>query len=150
MTLTGLASLIAPVAGAGPATADPARTAARRFTLSALCPDSRVMPNVDFDAWFAARAAEHGSRVERVPFDRLDGWSFDEVTGDLVHHSGRFFAVAGLHVRTDRARAGEWTQPIIVQPEVGVLGILVREIDGVLHCLMQAKMEPGNVNLVQL
>ncbi len=148
MTLTDLAPLISPVAG--PTAADSARSTARRFTASALCPDSRVMPNADFDTWFAGRAAEHGSRVERVPFDRLDGWSFDQVTGDLVHRSGRFFAVAGLHVRTDRSAAPEWTQPIIIQPEVGVLGILVREIDGVLHCLMQAKMEPGNVNLIQL
>ncbi|WP_397544951.1 NDP-hexose 2,3-dehydratase family protein [Saccharopolyspora pogona] len=26
------------------------------------------------------------------------------------------------------------------------MGILVKEIDGVLHCLMSAKMQPGNVN----
>jgi oxidase EvaA len=44
----------------------------------------------------------------------------------------------------------DWTQPIIVQLEIGILGILVKEFNGVLHCLMQAKMEPGNSNIVQL
>ncbi|SDZ36671.1 oxidase EvaA, partial [Amycolatopsis xylanica] len=45
---------------------------------------------------------------------------------------------------------GAWTQPIILQPEIGILGILVKVFDGVVHCLMQAKMEPGNINLLQL
>src|SRR5690606_24882290 len=44
----------------------------------------------------------------------------------------------------------EWTQPIINQPEIGFLGIITREIEGVLYFLMQAKIEPGNVNYVQL
>ena len=43
-----------------------------------------------------------------------------------------------------------WQQPIILQPEVGYLGILTKEINGVLYCLMQAKIEPGNVNCVQI
>jgi oxidase EvaA len=36
------------------------------------------------------------------------------------------------------------------QPEVGILGIIVKEFGGVLHCLLSAKMEPGNVNTLQL
>jgi oxidase EvaA len=43
-----------------------------------------------------------------------------------------------------------WQQPTINQPETGILGILARHFDGVLHFLMQAKMEPGNINMVQL
>jgi oxidase EvaA len=47
-------------------------------------------------------------------------------------------------------RVQRWHQPVIRQPEVGILGILVKEFDGVPHFLMQAKMEPGNRNLLQL
>lgn len=108
------------------------------------------MGNADFAAWFAARRAAHPFRVERIPFDRLENWSFDDRTGDLVHHSGRFFTVEGLRVTVDEGRYGDWHQPIIRQPEVGLLGILAKEFDGVLHLLMQAKVEPGNVNLLQL
>ncbi len=43
-----------------------------------------------------------------------------------------------------------WTQPIIRQPEGGILGILAEEFDGVPHFLMQAEMEPGNPDLLQL
>jgi dTDP-4-dehydro-6-deoxy-alpha-D-glucopyranose 2,3-dehydratase len=107
----------------------------------------------DFDRWFADRAARHRFRVDRIPFAELDDWSFERGTGNLVHRSGRFFTVEGLHVRvggTPAPQFPEWQQPIIVQQEVGVLGILAREFGGVLHFLMQAKMEPGNPNLLQL
>ncbi|WP_188986760.1 NDP-hexose 2,3-dehydratase family protein [Saccharopolyspora thermophila] len=108
------------------------------------------MPTADFHDWFAACRRRNDYRVTRVPFAQLDGWSFEPDTQNLVHRSGRFYSVQGIEVNTDRREVHTWTQPIIVQPEIGILGILVREFDGVLHCLMQAKMEPGNVNTLQL
>ncbi|MCP2170271.1 NDP-hexose 2,3-dehydratase family protein [Goodfellowiella coeruleoviolacea] len=121
-----------------------------RFTLSAHVVDSPLTPNERVASWLAERAAVNQFQVERVPLDALSGWQFNAESGNLEHDSGRFFSVEGVRVRTDRTWIAEWTQPIIVQPEIGVLGILVREFDGVLHCLMQAKMEPGNINKIQL
>lgn len=104
----------------------------------------------DFAAWFAARSRANQFRVERIPFAELEGWGFHATTGNLAHRTGRFFTVEGLYVSVGEGPYPEWQQPIINQPEVGVLGILAKEFDGVLHFLMQAKMEPGNLNLVQL
>lgn len=103
-----------------------------------------------FGTWFAERRKAHTFEVSRIPFSDLDGWSFMEDTGNLAHRSGRFFTVEGLRVLSWSGPISEWHQPIINQAEVGILGILVKEFDGVLHCLMQAKMEPGNPNLLQL
>ena len=50
----------------------------------------------------------------------------------------------------DSSRKISWDQPIIDQPEIGFLGILCKEIKGSLHFLLQAKIEPGNKNFVQL
>ncbi|GHH30447.1 NDP-hexose 2,3-dehydratase family protein [Streptomyces rubradiris] len=105
------------------------------------------MRTQDVDAWLAGRRQAHRFTVERVPLEKIDGWSFEPGSGNVVHRSGRFFSVEGLDVAID-GRA--WQQPIIVQPEVGILGILAKEFDGVLHFLMQAKMEPGNPGLLQL
>lgn len=104
----------------------------------------------DFAGWLAENRRAHAFRVDRIPFSDLDRWSFHPDTGNVVHGSGRFFTVEGLHVTTEAGPRTEWYQPIIKQAEVGILGILVKEFDGVLHCLMQAKMEPGNPNLLQL
>jgi oxidase EvaA len=122
----------------------------RRFTESANTHDRVVVPTPAFHQWFAERQAANSYQVTQVPFGELAGWRFQPGTGNLVHDSGRFFAVEGLAVRTDHSEHPHWTQPIIRQPETGILGILVKEFNGVLHCLMQAKMEPGNVNLTQL
>ncbi|MEV0916214.1 NDP-hexose 2,3-dehydratase family protein [Streptomyces sp. NPDC049967] len=103
-----------------------------------------------FEKWLAERRAAQLHEVNRVPFAKLRNWSFAEGSGHLVHDSGRFFSVAGLRVEVDEGPVRQWSQPIILQPEIGLLGIAVREIDGVLHLLMQAKAEPGNPNGVQL
>ncbi|WP_260867300.1 NDP-hexose 2,3-dehydratase family protein [Streptomyces sp. SAJ15] len=108
------------------------------------------MRTADVVGWLAERARAHRFAVRGVPLDRLDGWSFAPDTGNLVHRSGRYFSVEGLSVTVDEGPFHGWRQPIIHQPEVGILGILAKEFDGVLHFLMQAKMEPGNPNLLQL
>ncbi|MFF0744456.1 NDP-hexose 2,3-dehydratase family protein [Streptomyces sp. NPDC004111] len=108
----------------------------------------RLTSSAQFHQWWDERLRAGGFAVERIPFDQLDTWAFDPRTGNLGHTSGRFFTVEGMRVREGghEVRA----QPIIHQPEIGILGIVVKEFDGVLHCLMQAKMEPGNVNTIQL
>jgi oxidase EvaA len=104
----------------------------------------------DFHRFIAQRRWAVPFEERRIPFDALRQWSFDDETGNLRHDSGRFFTVEGLEVTSDSVPGRQWSQPIINQPEIGVLGILVKEFDGVLHCLMQAKMEPGNLSGVQL
>ncbi len=80
----------------------------------------------------------------------MTSWFFEPETDNLVHQSGRFFRIEGIAVRTNFGPTPRWMQPIINRPEIGILGFLTQRIGGVLHFLTQAKMEPGNVNLVQL
>lgn len=110
------------------------------------CRDNRYQSLEYFLQAFEARKQAHAYRVEPIAFAELERWHFDE-GGNLRHESGRFFSIEGLHVES---RQGCWQQPIIHQPEVGILGILSRVVDGVRYFLMQAKMEPGNINTLQL
>lgn len=88
--------------------------------------------------------------IRRIPFEALRNWSYDETEGHLGHCSKKFFTIDGIHVKTNWGIINEWEQPIINQPEIGFLGFITREIDGVLHFLIQAKIEPGNANVIQL
>ena len=101
-------------------------------------------------AWVRRRNREVRVSVDQVPFSALKGWHFDPETGDLCHDSGKFFTICGINVYTNTGTISRWSQPVINQPEVGCLGIICREFDGVLYFLLQAKIEPGNVNCVQL
>lgn len=75
-------------------------------------------------------------------------WFYDDYNGEVINRKRSFFSIKGMRHFEDGEFIGE--QPIIIQPEIGYLGIICREIDGVLHFLMQAKIEPGNVNCVQI
>ncbi|WP_336115054.1 NDP-hexose 2,3-dehydratase family protein [Streptomyces sp. PTD9-10] len=118
-----------------------------RLTRSALAAESPLTSDDALESWLRERAVAHDFDVTLSALSELDGWFFEPEYGDLVHRSGRFFSIEGLRVNVGESG---WDQPIINQPETGILGILVKEFDGVLHCLMQAKMEPGNVNVIQL
>ncbi len=121
-----------------------------RIADSVLAQDGVVMSTAEFRTWFAHRAMVNAARVRKIGLDDLVRWSSCPDTGNIVHDSGKFFSVEGLEVELPGGPVPSWTQPIINQPEIGILGILVKEFDGVLHCLMQAKNEPGNCNGVQL
>ena len=87
-------------------------------------------------------------KVEQITFSELENWEFNEFS--LLHKSGKFFSIDGLSVTTNYGTKNKWDQPIINQPEIGYLGFITKEFHGVLHFLMQAKVEPGNINYVQL
>ncbi|MCK4765240.1 MAG: NDP-hexose 2,3-dehydratase family protein [Candidatus Aminicenantes bacterium] len=99
--------------------------------------------------WYREQLSKESSKVEEIPFSELDKWYFDKSTGNLRHESGKFFLVEGLRI-TNPQNNKTWEQPIINQPEIGVLGILTKKIAGERYFLLQAKMEPGNVNRLQL
>lgn len=75
-------------------------------------------------------------------------WFYDDYMGELLNRKRSFFSIKGMRRFEDGEFLGE--QPIIIQPEIGYLGIICRKIGGVLNFLMQAKIEPGNVNCVQI
>lgn len=142
-----------PIASSGLLPADHAEATARRLARSVLAGDGSGEGSGaadGFHRWFRERARHSGNDVRRVPLDGLEGWRRDPRTGDIGHESGRFFTVGGLDVRLPGGPVPHWTQPVIHQPEVGILGFLVKEFDGVPHFLVQAKVEPGNANGLQL
>jgi oxidase EvaA len=120
------------------------------FLRSSLIRESPSFDNSDLLDWFSARKAANSFSVRRIPFDEMDQWHFEASTRNLVHASGRFFRIEGLRVRTNFEGVRSWDQPIINQPEIGILGILSKRFDGVRHFLMQVKAEPGNINTLQL
>ncbi|MBF0243778.1 MAG: NDP-hexose 2,3-dehydratase family protein [Planctomycetes bacterium] len=89
-------------------------------------------------------------KVERIKLNKIKDWNICSKIGSFQHTTKQFFSIEGIEVLTNWGKIDKWDQPIINQPEIGYLGFIVKEINGVLHFLMQAKVEPGNSNHVQL
>jgi oxidase EvaA len=121
-----------------------------RFLTSALQAQGAMCSSADALAWLQARCSEVHVRIDPLRLSEMTDWYMDEEQGRIRHHTGKFFSIDGLEVTTNIGAVRQWRQPIINQPEIGYLGCIVKEIDGVLHFLVQAKIEPGNVNVVQL
>lgn len=98
--------------------------------------------------WMKSQNEEVVSNIMQIPISELRGWSYRD--DRIRHNSGKFFSIDGIHIRTNYRNTPEWDQPIINQPEIGFLGFIVKKFNGVLHFLLQAKIEPGNLNIVQL
>jgi len=120
------------------------------FVQSALTTNGAFLNEDQFLKWFNDKLKNGAYAVRQIPFSELQNWYFHPDTGDLAHTSGRFFTVHGISIKTNYPKEQYWEQPIIYQPEIGILGILTKTFDGIPHFLMQAKMEPGNINMIQL
>lgn len=77
-----------------------------------------------------------------------ESWFYDEERGEIRNKSNSFFQIRGLQQFSGDKMILE--QPVLIQDEIGYLGIICKEINGVLQFLMQAKIEPGNVNKIQI
>lgn len=120
------------------------------FLNSALTYENPFISTEDALDWLKMENDRIYVKIDDIKFSEMPDWYFDESTGNLRHISGKFFSIEGIDVKTNWGKVPEWTQPIINQPEVGYLGIITKKFDGILYFLMQAKIEPGNINFVQL
>ena len=106
-------------------------------------PDSRISPSADILSWISRRNAETAVEIHKVSLSACEPWFYDGQEGCIRNENRSFFTITGC-------MGTGVSQPIILQAEIGYLGIICREFGGVMHFLMQAKIEPGNVNCVQL
>ncbi len=125
-------------------------TIAYNFLKSALTIDNPHLSTSEFLVWLAEKKASVKHNITPISFSKMKNWHFNQNTGNLQHDSGKFFAIEGIHIKTNWGNVAEWSQPVINQAEIGLLGIITKKIDGILYFLMQAKIEPGNINAVQL
>ena len=103
----------------------------------------------DIRNWLQQRAVMLTVNIKKVPFSYHGFWHYDEKDGFIRNNNNSFFQLAGYQVINDDDRIIS-EQPLIIQNEIGYLGIICQKINGVLHFLMQAKIEPGNINHIQL
>ena len=118
------------------------------FLISALSKGGEFMSTPEILEWMKVQNDSVVSRISQIPLEEMNKWGYQD---DRIRHvSGKFFSIDGIRIHTNYRNIHEWDQPIINQPEIGFLGFIVKKFNGVLHFLLQAKIEPGNLNVVQL
>jgi len=110
--------------------------------LSARCSPQSIIPTRDILDWVASLNESVFVDIKKTTLAETK-WFYDSSVGQIVNEHRTFFQVGGL-------KNDDIEQPVIIQDEIGFLGMLCKPIDGIPHFLVQAKIEPGNVNKIQL
>lgn len=110
--------------------------------------EGNVTSTEDILAWVRELNEKAKVDITECTMDDNSFWFYDDYVGEIHNRKRSFFSITGIQ-RYEKNKL-IFEQPIIVQPEIGYLGIICKEIDGVMNFLMQAKIEPGNVNVIQI
>jgi dTDP-4-dehydro-6-deoxy-alpha-D-glucopyranose 2,3-dehydratase len=100
------------------------------------------------NVWLETCRRDCDMQVEEIPWDASKEWSFDHHC--LRHKTGGFFTIVGVRTTVNGEAQFRLDQPLIDQPEIGILGFLIRKRGEDTEILLHAKAEPGNVGLVQV
>jgi oxidase EvaA len=97
------------------------------------------------ESWLKQQDIRAAYCASEIGFGAQTEWAFDG--SEIRHRSGRFFSVAAFEYRSNR---GCSRLPLLLQPEIGCLGWIVRNSSAGPQFLLQAKYEPGNCNGTQI
>ena len=104
------------------------------------------MINRNISKWLNNQRKKQFLTVERTSLSKLSKWIYNKK--EIYHKSKKFFKITGLRIQSNFYNKKNWDQPIIVQNEIGILGI-IKNIKTNKY-LLQAKVEPGNINKIQI
>ncbi len=110
--------------------------------------DSPIHPTEDLRSWIRERNETIAVDIRKNRLSDSHFWFYDREEGCIHNQNHSFFTICGLRKRMPNGE--EIQQPILLQREIGFLGIICKEFGGVMYFLMQAKIEPGNVNKIQI
>jgi dTDP-4-dehydro-6-deoxy-alpha-D-glucopyranose 2,3-dehydratase len=99
-------------------------------------------------SWITGLKSHYELSVERVPLDHIEPWR--ERDGEICRPDRKYFSVIGVNVSIENREVMSWDQPMIRPSQEGLIAFIVRPIGGVYHFLVQAKLEAGNFDIVEL
>lgn len=98
--------------------------------------------------WIDQKRIESELKVTPLTLDNTKLWSLQNKV--IEHQTKRYFSIKGIEARFENSSKKVISQPIIYQPEIGLLGFIICQNRQEVEILIQAKTEPGNINGTQL
>ena len=104
------------------------------------------MINKNIFNWLNNQKKKQFLIIKNKDLSKLNKWIYSK--REIYHKSKKFFRIAGIRIQSNFYNKKSWDQPIIVQNEIGILGIIKNKKTN--KYLLQAKVEPGNINKIQI
>ena len=105
----------------------------------------KIMNLSKYHKWFDYQKRINKFKIKKINLNKISNWNIR--SDKIFHATNKFFKIIGIKVKSNYYNKG-WDQPIILQNEIGILGI-IKNLKTKKY-LLQAKVEPGNINKLQL
>jgi oxidase EvaA len=86
--------------------------------------------------------------TQLVPARRLAGWK--RTDHEIARADGKHFRVIAVNVEASNREVPSWRQPLLAPVSRGIIAFLAKAIEGVMHVLVHARVEPGFVDAAEL
>ena len=100
----------------------------------------------ELNKWINNQKIKNKMSISKINIMDILNWKID--SKKIYNKNKSFFSIIPFKF-TDSQKT-TWFQPLIIQKEVGILGILKKRYRSLDYYLVQAKVEPGNINGIQL
>ena len=84
------------------------------------------MLNKKFLNWFNSQRKKHKINIKIKGLNKLKKWRFNNEV--IFHETKKFFKIIAIDVKSNFG-GKNWDQPIIVQNEQGILGIIKNKVN---------------------
>ena len=104
------------------------------------------MKLADLNRWILVQKKKNLMKSSKINIADIVNWKIENKK--IYNYNRSFFSIVPFRFQQNKNKF--WFQPLIVQKEVGILGIIKKVYKSIDYYLLQAKVEPGNIKGIQL
>jgi oxidase EvaA len=119
----------------------------RRMILSSTTNHS-LISTIDHLSWLTNLKAKYDLRITPCPINNMPEWNNSDI--EIAREDGKYFKIIGVNVTISNREVASWSQPLVQPMQDGICAFIVKKIDGIYHFLVQAKLECGNFDVIEL
>jgi len=85
--------------------------------------------------------------ITKVPLKKLERWVYNDE--EIRHDENKYFKVIAVDIEISNREVVKWSQPMVEPAQEGISSFVCKEINGILHFAVQAKLECGNFDVIE-
>lgn len=117
------------------------------FTKSLKLNNSSLYSFTQLKSWLTELKFKYDLNTSRKKLTDLRDW---EITDYEIRSKYHKFKVIGADITISNREVAHWTQPLMEAVEEGIFAFIIAKINGVIHFLVQAKLEAGCLDKFEL
>jgi len=98
--------------------------------------------------WFTALKSQYELKIQPISLFKIKDWVISE---NSIHHiNNKYFQIIPTAIEISNREVSKWSQPLIQPMQNGICAFIIKEINGIYHFLVQAKLECGNFDILEM